>query len=340
MVEAARSGIPALRRAFELKAKALGRAPGYEIRYQPAPDDRTFSVHDALVLADEVAAKLGPDYRRRLRERMSAGWLHLPPDPKKRGIFEVFPALGEGHPFMLTSYRSNFRSARQLTGALMDLMKSADTPVAGRPDGRDDPPTYGNGVLYAGDILFENALLSKDREKKARIADLVSAIDLVFSNFYETAMMSELDAKVQALVVDGKPPSGAEISTLYRRILNGTFGEIPVDDAFGREWMLYSVTFLSYEHQFWGSAFAAGAAMAELVEAGDPNGRKALDEVYGRGDTDRSDGLLRMAGIDMETAAPYEAVHRRMARVSSELASLLGEGASVLSPSPRTGAHH
>jgi hypothetical protein len=32
--------------------------------------------------------------------------------------------------------------------------------------------------------------------------------------------VSELDAKVQALVVAGKPPSGAEISAPYRGILS------------------------------------------------------------------------------------------------------------------------
>src|SRR5262249_59662752 len=96
-----------------------------------------------------------------------------------------------------------------------------------------------------------------------------------------------------------------------------------VGDVFGAEWMIYDVSFFSFEHQFWAAAIAAAAEMVEKVHAGDPDGLKALDAVYGRGDSDRSFHLLRQAGIDMASPEPYEALFRRMGKLLGELEGLV-----------------
>ena len=313
-VSEARRHLPLLHRYLALRARALGRPRNaYADIYLPAPDEgQSFSIADALALAIDASAPLGADYQARLRNRISSGWMHLPPWPQKRGIFEVFPALGGWHPLMLTSFRPSYRGARQITGALTDLMKDGDVPADRQPDSRDDPPVYGNGIIYAGDMLFDDLVRSRASSPRTRIADSIHALDLLWGSFFQPALMAELDAKVQRLVIDGKPPDGAAISKLYRELLGEYAGPAAVEEGFGAEWMTYAVTFYSYEHQFWAAAVAAGAAIVEKIRAGDADGVRAVTGIFGRGDSDRSYLLLRGVGIDLASTEGYAPLFRRM----------------------------
>ena len=326
IVSEARRHLPVFQRYLALRARALGLgAASYGGLFIPPPDaGQTFRVAEALGLAVEAAAPLGPAYQERMRRGIEAHWLHLPPWPQKRGVFEVFPGIGMAHPYMLTSFRPTYRGARQLTGALFDMMKDADIPADRQPDSRDDPPVYGNGIIYVGDMLFDDLVRSRAKDRQTRIVDTVQALDLIWSNFFQTAVFTELDTRVQQLVRDGKAPSGTEISKMYLALLHEYAGAARVDDVLGGEWMIYDVSFFSFEHQFWAAAVAAGANIVGKIRAGDPNGVKAADEVYGRGDSDRSYWLLRQAGIDMTTPEAYGPLFRRMTMLCDELETLLG----------------
>lgn len=321
MVEEARKNLPLLHRYLQVRARAL-RLPraAYADLYLPAPDaGQRFTASRALEIAVDASAPLGKEYQERLRRRIGEGWMHLPAWPRKRGVFEVFPAIGTWHPLMLTSFTPTYRGARQLLGAWTDMMKDAEVPPEGRPDSRDDPPAYGNGIIYVGDMLFDDYMRGRAPTREARIADAVQALDLIWSNYFQTALMAELDARVQTLVAAGNPPGGEDISALYRKLLGDYAGPAEVDDAFAAEWMTYDVTFYSYEHQFWAPAVAAAANIVEKVEAGDPDGVKAVVGVLGRGDSDRSYFLLRRAGIDLHDPGAYGALFRRMRGLLEEL---------------------
>jgi oligoendopeptidase F len=86
------------------------------------------------------------------------------------------------------------------------------------------------------------------------------------------------------------------------------------------------VSFLSYEQQFWPPAMAAACMLAELLRAGDPDARRGVDGVLGRGELDLTYPLLLGVGIDMASAAPYGAVARRMDALLDRLEATLDAG--------------
>ena len=331
VVEQARRNLPLVHRYLALRARALG-APGnsfWQI-FTPPPDaGRSFGAGEAVDLAAEAMAPLGASFQQTMRDAAGAHWMHLPPWPAKRGVFEVFPAIGMPHPYMLTSFQPTYRGARQLAGGLLDMMKDAGIPADRYPDSRDDPPIYGNGIIYVGNMLFDDLVRSKAPDRRAKTAYAVQALDLIWSNFFQTALMMELDQRVQQLVIDGRPPGGREISGIFLALLREYAGPASPEEPLSAWWLTYDTTFYSYEHQFWAAAIASAANILEKIEARDPDGRKAVDAVYGRGDSDRSYYLLRQAGIDMADPKAYGALMRRMRKLLDELAELEG-------PEPRT----
>ena len=107
---------------------------------------------------------------------------------------------------------------------------------------------------HAGNLLHDEYAKRSTDDRQQRIAIISSTLDLIWSNFFEWIIFSELDGNVLDLIAKGEPPSGGRISQMYLDLLRQYYGSeerLAIDDNFSAEWMVESVPFASYEHQFW-----------------------------------------------------------------------------------------
>jgi oligoendopeptidase F len=327
MIDVARRNLPTLRRYVDLRRRALGleRFSYADFFATPQGIRRTFTIDDAREIAVSASAPLGAEYQARLRARLKERWFHLPPLPEKRDTFAVFPPVGGIAPYFMMTYQPTFRQSRVFTGGATIMMTFADIPRDRMPDTRDDPPIYGNGLIYVGNMLHDDYLTKSATDRKERVAYLVHQLDLIWQQYFRWVLVAELDVAVQSMIANGATPTGAQVTKMYLDLLRQYYGSaVDIDEAFGGEWMTFSVPFLSYEHQFWPPAMAAACTIFERLQRGDATARK-FDQVQGRGDLDLSYQLLKQIDVDMATPAPYEAVIRRMERLEADLARELGE---------------
>lgn len=328
MIDVARKNLATAHRYFQLRARALNRERvSYADFYDPAPGiTRSFSISDAMETAVAASAPLGPKYQQRLRQRFQANWMHLPSWPNKRVSAEVYPPVGGANPYFIMGYLPTLPKSRAFAGCVTLMMSDAEIPRDRVPDTRDDPAIYQNCVIYIGEFLFDDYLAAHAQNGQERIAYLINSLDLMWNQYFRWVLVSELDARVQQLIKDGRTPSGAEISKIYLGLLREYVGgEDKVDDVFGTEWITYSIPFESYEYQFWPPAMAAAANILEGTKRGKIDINKAVTGVFGRGDSDRSYQLFQQIGINLSDPNVYEAVIRRMTSQQNELESLLGE---------------
>ncbi|MCI0415439.1 hypothetical protein L0222_21920 [bacterium] len=330
MLNVARNNLALYHRYIQLCRRALDldRVNYSDIRNLP-PGKQRFTVRESMEIIIEASAPLGTEFQNRMRERLLKPWLHLPPLPEKRGIYAIFPPVGGIPPFTIMSYRGDQRSSRQLAGAVMFMMYSADIPKDRFPETRYDPPIYGNGLIYLGNILYYDYLKDLAGNRKDRIELLLQQLDRITNQFFHWNASAEFESKIQDMIRNGEPPTGPEISKMYLDILRRYYGHhqggAAVDEIFAADWIIAEVSFSSYEHLFWPPAMAAACLLMEKLKAGDPNARKATYQVVGRGDSDLSYDLLLQAGIDMAKPEPYEALIRRMNMLMDELERLLDE---------------
>jgi oligoendopeptidase F len=316
-----------LARYAELRSRALGlEEVSYEHLTAPAVAAPPLSIEAALERARAALAPLGDAYLERLDERLAHPWFHFATSPADGFVYGIFPPVGGAPPYFLQTFDGTHDGARRLAGGLVLQMAFADWPAERRFDGRDDPPTWANGLIYVGDLLYDDAAIAAARRPEERVVALVEALDLLARHYYRWALVVALDLEVESRIARAAPPNGAEISRLYLDLLRRGYGTAAVDDSWATEWATFSVPFLSYEHQFWPSAMAAACAVVERLEQGDPRASAlAAGGRYGRADTDRSFGLLLEAGVDFRTDGPYRAVERRMNRRLEELERALVE---------------
>jgi oligoendopeptidase F len=275
-------------------------------------------------IAIAASAPLGPEYQQRLHQRFQAKWMHLPSWPNKRVTGEVYPPVGGANPYFIIGYLPTFPKSRAFAGCVTLMMSDAEIPRDRVPDTRDDPATYQNCVIYIGEFLFDDYMLAHARDRRERIACLVNSLDLIWNQYFRWVLASELDARVEQLIKDGRSPAGTEISKIYLNLLRDYVGgEDKVETVFGTEWITYSIPFESYEYQFWPPAMAAAASIMDGTKTGKIDINKAVTGVFGRGDSDRSYQLFQQLGMDLSSPDLYEAVIRRMNRQLDELERVL-----------------
>jgi oligoendopeptidase F len=308
-----------------LRARVTGAMqPSYPDLFAPLSEERRFSLTEAREMAIAASEPVGKTYVAKLRERIHQPWMHLISSPQKRNTYAIWPPVGGTPPFVIMTYQDTYDSARRLTGALTLMMSFEEWRQANAPETRDDPGIYSNGVIYAGDMLFDDYAESHSQNSGDQIASLIYALDLFRHHYFHWAMNSEFDARVQERIKKGDIPTGKTLSALYLQILREYYGPaLSVDESFGKEWMINSVPFSSYEHQFWPAAMAAGCNMIEGLRRQDANAQEAIYQVLGRSNSDRTYNLLLQAGIDLSQPDAYEPVFARMTRLLDKLEKLL-----------------
>jgi oligoendopeptidase F len=331
MLNVARDNIGTLRRYLRLRGRSLGlnHLSYAELGLDPPALTHQFSIAEAMEIAEQVSTPFGEDYQQRLRLLLTKKWMHLPPWRQKASSYGIYPPVAGIPPFFVMSYHDDYESARRFVGGVTLMMSDVDIPQKCLPDNWDDAGIYGNGIIYLGDMLFDDYLVKNAKDRREKIADLVNALDFDYK-YFQYVLWAKLDSQIQQQLIDGKtPPNGREITETYLEMLRQYFGTGPtevVEDVYGAEWMTNHLPFGNYQYQLWPPALAMSAQVVEQMGLHPERniGLKVVD-LLGRSDFDRTYQMLNEVGVDLAKSEPYLALVHRMNRQLDELEALLNE---------------
>ena len=97
-----------------------------------------------------------------------------------------------------------------------------------------------------------------------------------------------------------------------------------VDERYAVEWAAIPHFFYDFYVYQYSTGIVAAHALAEALLAGDEQARERYGTFLRSGGSAYPLELLRRAGVDLETAAPYEAAMQGMKRRIDELDALIG----------------
>jgi oligoendopeptidase F len=196
------------------------------------------------------------------------------------------------------------------------------TMPANRPtDQREDPGVYGNAILRAGRMLHNDYMVAHASTSQARTAYLIFGLDALATTF-EDALRAEFAWEAERRIAAGVTPTGDELSSRYGALLREYYGGedgYRVPGYAQLAWMSEPYLFYGYINQHFPPATAAASLLIERLRKGDAPARRAFDGVRGRLDSDFSYDLLAACNIDLASAAPYQALFRRMDHLMTEL---------------------
>lgn len=320
--------LPTLHRYFRLRAKMLGVTDlhYYDIYPPLVSGDRAYALDDAKRLTLEAVAPLGPDYVAKMKDGFDHRWMDAYPRPRKLSGAHMAGSAYDVHPYVLMNYNDDYESvstvAHEWGHAMHSVLANKAQPFtnAGYPIFIAEIASTFNEVLLLQHML---AIAKTDDE---RLLYLGSALENLRGTFFRQAMFAEFERVVHAKVDSGEAVSGAALTKIYGDILRRYHGDaegvLKIDDVDAMEWAYIPHFYNAFYVFQYATSIAAGSLFADSVLNDQPGARERYLDLLKSGGSDYPYDLVRKAGVDLASPAPYRSIVARMDRIMDEIEAI------------------
>ena len=325
LVEETNRGLPQLHRYFEVRRKLLGLEDMhyYDIYPPLSKLDVKFSLAATRELTLAGVAPLGKEYVDLLAKSTASPWAdYLPRKNKVSGAYMNGDAY-DAHPFLLLNLTGNYESvstfAHEWGHAMHTLLANKAQPFE----------TAGYSIFLAeiastmNEQLLVNFMLAGAQTKEQKIYYLGALLELFRATYYRQAMFAEFELQIHETVEKGQALSGDGMNAMYLELLKKYHGpKVIIDPVVAVEWayvphFYYNFYVYQYATSIAASAFFAGRVMRSAKE------RDNYLDVLRAGGSDYPVDVLKKAGLDMTTPAPYRALVDKFSKTLDQIEALI-----------------
>ncbi|MDX2225285.1 MAG: M3 family oligoendopeptidase, partial [Rhodospirillaceae bacterium] len=331
LVAEVNAGLPVLHRYFKLRRRVLGidDALRYYDVYPPMFSlEKAFPLAETKALTLAAVAPLGADYVARLDAAQNARWMHVYPAPGKRGGAYMNGSAYDAHPFILLNHNDDYDSlttyAHEWGHGLHSLLASAAQPF--------ETARYATFTAeiaaIVNEFLLNDAMAAKAETKQEKLFYLGEALESIRATMFRQVLFAEFELAIHEAVEKGEALTGAKMTDIYCGILKRYHGHdrgvMTIDDAYCAEWAFVPHFYYDFYVFQYATSMAAAAYFADEVRKSEAPRERYLD-LLRAGGSDYAEKIVKRAGLDMQSAAPYRAVIARMDRLIGEIETLLAE---------------
>ena len=323
------ANLPTLYRYFRLRARLLGvpQLHYYDIYPPLVKGDFKIPYATGRKLVLDAVAPLGKDYVAALTYGLDHRWMDTYPRPRKQSGAHMDGYAYDVHPYVLMNYNDDYDSVTTVAHEWGHAMHSYLANKA-------QPFVTANYTTFVAEIAstFNEELLLQHVLKIAKTDDerlyyLGSALEQLRGTFYRQAMFAEFERTIHARVDNGEPMSGEALTKTYCDILKRYHGVqegvVAIDDAYCVEWAYIPHFYNAFYVYQYATSIAASSLFAKRVEAKEPGALERYLALLKAGGSNYPYDLVKTAGVDLATPAPYQALVARMNSIMDEIEAIL-----------------
>jgi oligoendopeptidase F len=331
LVAQANAGLPQMHRYLRLRKQRLGIEADlgyydvYPSMFEP-PKSVSFTVEDAKRLALEATAPFGPEYRKKLQHGFDSRWIDISPHTGKAPGGYMNPGAYDVHPYLLLNYNDDYQSlstyVHEWGHAVHTLLANEAQPY----------PTSNYSAFIAETASISNEMLLNDnlvahaKTNSEKLYYLGQGLELIRSSFFRQVMFAEFQLSIHQELEQGRALSGQRLTDLYCGVLEKYYGDaqgaMKVDPAYCIEWAFVPHFYYGFYVWQYATSIAGAVQLTDAIEHGDKDARTRFISMLRAGGSDYPYNLYRKAGLDMATAAPYQALVARMSRIMDQIEAL------------------
>ena len=329
LVKAANENLPSMHRYLKLRQRMMGLPDlhYYDIYPETTQLAKEFSIEDAKQLTLESLQPFGEEYLSLLQEGLNADWMHVYPQPGKRSGAYMQGAGYDVHPYVLLNYNNGFEDVSTFSHewghAVHTLLARANNPYE----------TYSYTTFTAelasttNEVLLQEYMLAKDLSDEERLYYIDRALEGIRGSFFRQTMFAEFELKIHELAEAGEALSGRRMTALYLELLKKYHGHdeglMNIDDAYAIEWAYIPHFYFNFYVYQYATSISGGTMFAERMLAGDESARDDYIDALKAGGSQYPHSLLKSAGVDLTSEAPYRTLINRMNRLMDEAETIL-----------------
>ena len=331
LVDEVNAALPTLHRYFRLRARMLGleQMHYYDI-YPPLVSlDRSFDLPTSQDITLDAMAILGGDWVSMQREAIADGWMHVYPQQGKRSGAYMNGSAYDVHPYLLLNHNDDFDSLSTFAHEWGHAMHTLYAKQA-QPFETADYATFTAEIPSTSLELILQQYMSEHAETvDEKLFYLGYGLENLRGTFFRQTMFAEFELALYEAVERGEALSGERISAMYLEILKRYHGHeegiVAIDDLYANEWMFVPHFYYNmYVFQYATSLTAGTALYSKIVQEGQA-GVDNYKNLLRAGGSDYPYELLRNAGVDLATPAPYQSVIARMNAIMDQMETLLDQ---------------
>jgi oligoendopeptidase F len=311
LVSETNTGLPQLHRYFELRRKML-KLPDmayYDI-YPPLVElDKPESLVDMRTTVLKALAPLGPDYVALLGKSTAAKWMDPLPRPGKKSGAYMNPGAYDVHPYLLLNLKEDYSGMTTYAHEWGHAMHSLLAQKAQVYDKSDYPLFLAEIASTCNEQLLVAYMVAQAKTKAEKIYYLGQQLEQIRGTFYRQAMFAEFELKAHDLAEAGEGLSGAAFTKIYGDLLAHYHGpNVKIEPAYANEWAYIPHFYSSFYVYQYATCISAASYFARQILKGGAKERDNYLIVLKSGGSDYPVDILKRAGLDMTTPAPYQAV--------------------------------
>jgi oligoendopeptidase F len=322
--------LPTLQRAFALRAKLLGISDlAYYDIYPPLVKhvELQFPIDKGETMVREALAPLGSDYVNAVRRGFQSRWMDVYPHTGKRSGAYSNGSAYDVHPYVLTNYNDDYESVSTIAHEWGHAMHSYLANQA-QPFPTADYPIFVAEVASTfNEALLLHHTLAKATTDDERLFLLGNYLENLRGTYFRQAMFAEFELAIHEAAEKGEALTGAKLTRLYgellRRYHGSTRGVVRIPDEYTVEWAYIPHFYYNFYVYQYATSLAASAQLAREVLEGQAGARERYLGLLRAGGSQYPYELLRNAGVDLASPAPYRALEAQMNWAMDEIEKIV-----------------
>jgi oligoendopeptidase F len=331
LIEQVHERLPLLHRYLKLRARALGlERLEYSDLYCPlsvsAPSQ--FSPDEARKLVEKTLTPLGEEYAKELQAAFTNNWIDWhPSDGKRAGAYASGWAY-DYHPFVLINYSGDYESVSTLSHEIGHAMHSHFS-------NREQPFAMAIYSIFVAEVastlnesLLAQRLIETAPTEQESLFYLASHLDAVRGTLFRQTMFAEFELSIHEKAESGEALTGERLNEIYLGLLRKYHGHddgvMNISEDCAIEWAAVPHFYYDFYVYQYSTGLIAATALAEALTSSEKATQSRYAGFLSAGGSDYPLELLRAAGVDLESAKPYDATFTALERLLDRLEGLLG----------------
>ncbi len=176
-------------------------------------------------------------------------------------------------------------------------------------------------------------MLDNTKDDATRLSLLGNYLDGLRQTLFRQTLFAEFELKIHEMVEQGQPLTGDSLNKLYLGLLKKYYGDeagfCKVDDRYAVEWAYIPHFYRNFYVFEYATSIIASTSIANAIRqeaaAKKPStrARDAYMKMLSSGSSEYPVQLLKDAGVDMTTSAPFAAAMKEMNGVMDEIEAIL-----------------
>ncbi|MBO5737699.1 MAG: oligoendopeptidase F [Clostridia bacterium] len=326
LINAVHGALPTLHEYISLRKDVTGLKEQhmYDI-YVPLVDNAEIKMpfEEAYNIVIEGLAPLGEDYQALLKKGKDEGWIDVcETEGKRSGAYSS--GVYDTHPYVLLNYQETtndiFTVAHEMGHALHSYKSNETQPYAKA----DYTIFLAEIASTVNEVLLLKHLYKNTEDKNLKKYLLNYYMDMIRGTLFRQSQFAEFEQIAHAKAEAGEPLTKESLCDVYYKLNKDYYGDgIIHDEQIKYEWARIP----HFYNAFYVYKYATGITSAiSIVKRILTEGQPAVDDYFkflsSGGCTDPVT-ILKGAGIDLTTTAPFEAAMEEFKNTLEEFKSLL-----------------